>query len=336
MKKLFLPLALATAYVAQAAPLSDLSNGQTGRIEFQSTTPADPWAMIRNVRERTTPAVVWGDLSIPENVSEKVRVAVLGHGSDGVASSTIGVYVKALNQAGIATFVVDSYNPRRFVQHTVLTRNEQNATANISDSMHALKLLATHPKIDPEKIFFIGWSTGGRSALYGAFPAYLRAVVPAPLKYAGSVGLYPSGCTSRIRVEHLGTNPAPLHLILAEKDDVTPPKPCAKFADELKAAGHKVTYVTYPNTYHAFDRLDQRWMKLKDAQGRNCDLEVIIPEGRGMGKGYDFVQKKPIHSGAELYAALKACSSVDWITVETNSKARDRAVKEVIDFIQTN
>lgn len=64
--------------------------------------------MVRQNKARSPTTLVWADLSIPENTSGKDRVAVLGHGSDGVASSVLDLYVKALNQAGTQTtgFVV--------------------------------------------------------------------------------------------------------------------------------------------------------------------------------------------------------------------------------------
>lgn len=326
-------------FSAVAAPLTDLSGGQTGRIEFQSTTPQHPWAMVYKTANRIQPQVVFGDLLMPRNIpaGTKVPAVVASHGSDGVASHYYDLWAKELNNAGIAVFIIDSYKPRGFDKHTPETRNQQNATANISDALHALKILATHPKIDSGKIFNIGWSTGGRVAMYGAFPAYLRTVVDAPLKWAGSVAMYPSGCQTRYRVENLGTNPAPLLMLLGGADDVTPAKQCVEYADKLKAAGHNVEYKIYPKAYHAFDRLNQAYMRVLDSNGRDCDMEVTLdsmaPEiGRN---GFDFVLKKELKTGKDWGESLKACQNNNvMITIGSDPDARADAVKTVIDFVK--
>lgn len=342
MKRSILTLALVANLVAtaNAAPVDNLSAGQTGRIEFNSTTPQHPWAMVYKTANRIQPQVVWGDLLMPKNIpaGTKVPAVVASHGSDGVRSHYYDLWAKELNAAGIAVFIVDSYKPRGFDQHTAATRNEQNATANISDALHALKLLATHPQIDAEKIFNIGWSTGGRVAMYGAFPAYLRSVVAPPLKWAGSVALYPSGCQVRYRVENLGANPSPLLMLLGGKDNVTPAKQCVEYADKLKALGDNVDYHVFENAYHVFDRPDQKYLSIYDANGAACDMEVTLdPTAPEIGKnGYDFVLKKELKTGKDWGESLKSCLKISMITVATDSDSRDQAVKDVLEFIKNH
>ena len=70
---------------AVAAPLADLSAGQTGRIEFQSTTPDSRFAVIRG--RLGSPITVFGDLLMPtQKVDGKVPAVVFSHGSEGVSS----------------------------------------------------------------------------------------------------------------------------------------------------------------------------------------------------------------------------------------------------------
>lgn len=340
MKKTALLLILCIGCInGQAASLTDLSGGQTGRIEFNSTSPQHPWAMVYRNANRTKPQVVFGDLLMPKSIpaNTKVPAVVASHGSDGVASHYYDLWARELTNAGIAVFIVDSYKPRGFDQHSGESRNQQNATENISDALHALKLLATHPQIDSEKIFNIGWSTGGRVAMYGAFPAYIRTVVGAPLKWAGSVAMYPSGCSTRYRVENLGGNLSPLLMLLGGKDDVTPAKQCIEYADKLKAMGNDVTYKVYPNAYHVFDRLNQPFARIRDSHGGDCDMEVTLdPTAPEIGRnGYDFVAKRELKTGKDWGDALKACLKTNvMITVESNPEARADAVKTVINFVK--
>ena len=325
--------------ITGAAPLVDLTDSQTGRIEFVSTTPEQVWAMVRGNQARIKPTVVWGDLAIPNTGTKKVPAVIISHGSDGVNNNTaIQGWAKALNDAGIAVFVVDTYSPRGADRLTPEGRLNQNLAAHISDALHALKLLATHPQIDRDKIFHLGASTGGTTVMGAAFPAYMRTVVSAPTKWAGSIALYP-GCNTRWRVEQLGTNPAPLMLMLGAKDDMTPAQVCVDFAKSLKAGGHDVSYKVYEDAHHVFDRLNQPYQQFKEGNFAKCNLEVVIDrqsiDGFSQG-GYDFVQQKKITNATDLAASLKDCQRMSFITVRSNSKAREEVMQDVLVFIQNN
>ena len=76
---------------AVAVPLADLSGGQTGRIEFESMNPPNRWEYARLNMQNTKPAVVWGDLLMPKNVSGKVPALVLSHGSSGISPAAYDV-----------------------------------------------------------------------------------------------------------------------------------------------------------------------------------------------------------------------------------------------------
>ena len=90
---------------AEAVPLSDLIGGQTGRIEFISSTPDHRWALIRG--QLGPEVTVYGDLLMPTQASSgKVPAVVFSHGSEGVSSLYFDVWAKALNNAGYAVFLV--------------------------------------------------------------------------------------------------------------------------------------------------------------------------------------------------------------------------------------
>ena len=85
MKRLVLALALAGgAVVAHAAPLTDLSGGQTGRIEFRSITPPDRWQFVRKNLNNTKEVTVYGDLVMPGSGDQKIPAVVISHDSGGV------------------------------------------------------------------------------------------------------------------------------------------------------------------------------------------------------------------------------------------------------------
>ena len=113
MKSILVSIAIfATTLAVTAAPLSDLSGVQTGRIEFKSISPNNMWPYARRNTTDTKPAVVHGDLLLPKNASAKVPALVIMHGSAGVEPWAYDLWAARMNAAGVAVFVVDSYKPR--------------------------------------------------------------------------------------------------------------------------------------------------------------------------------------------------------------------------------
>ena len=320
---------------ASAAPLEDLSGGQAGRIEFNSSTPDNIWEMVRGAK--TVPVVVWGDLTLPRSTTQKYPVMVMSHGSDGaVNNSAYPGYIKALNDAGVAVFMVDTYTPRGFDKLTPEGRLNQNLSAHVSDSLNALRLLATHPNIDPNKIFHMGWSTGGNTVMAAAFPAFMRKVVSAPLRWAGSIALYP-GCNNKWRVDHLGKNPAPILMLLGAKDDMTPSNACVDYAKTLVKDGSTVSYKVYPDAYHVFDRVNQPYAQFKEGNFAKCNVEVKMSLTlNGVGDGYDYNLNRKIVTGSDLNDSLKECRQMSYISVQSNPKATQAAVQDVLDFVKNN
>ena len=321
---------------AAAAPLADLSGGQTGRVEFQSTTPDHRWALIYG---RLGPVLtVYGDLLMPAKLTDgKVPAVVFSHGSEGVSSLYFDVWAKALTNAGYAVFVVDSFKPRGEDRVTGPTKQlTWNIMANTTDALYALKLLATHPQIDAGRIFHMGWSRGGQSVLDAAWPTYQQHVLPADVKWAGSVAVYP-GCNMRYRVDHHGKLPAPILMLLGEKDEMTLPKPCMELADEYAAAGHPVSYKVYAGATHVFDRLNMPWRKVNEGNYNGCSMDVRMPYGandRSWGPAHDKYSDKTFADSNEWIAYLAKCKQTTWVSIESNDKARGQAVQDVLSFFK--
>ena len=323
-----------------AAPLADLSGGQSGRIEFQSTTPANRFALIRNNQAQTQSQVVWGDLYMPKNIPSgtKVPAMVMSHGTEGV--STAGhdtyteVWTRTLNNAGVATFIVDTFTPRSQGNMSGSKVSSINIAANISDSLHALKLLATHPQIDASRIFHMGWSLGGTTVLDAAMPAIGKHVLPNGLRWAGSASLYP-GCNIKWRSDHLGVAPSPILMLLGETDDNTPALACVDFAKTLARDGNPITFKVYPGAGHDFDRREEWPRQIQHGVYVDCNIEIKIAGQSGLGAAYDFRQQKPINSFPELDTAIKSCYRMGTVTIAGQRQAREQSVKDVLAFIKT-
>lgn len=322
------------ALSSHAEPLDDLSAGQTGRIEFNSKTPDHRWALVRGRLGADTP--VFGDLLMPASAQGKVPALVFSHGSEGVSSLYFDVWAKALNAAGYAVFVVNSFKPRNEERVTGATKQlTWNTTANTTDALYALKLLATHPQIDSQRIYHMGWSRGGQSVLDAAWPTYQQHILPLTVKWAGSIAVYP-GCNMRYRVDHHSKLPSPLLMLLAEKDEMTLPKPCMELAEELAANGNPVTYKVYAGATHVFDRLNVKWSQHREGNYNKCSMDIRMPYGtndRSWGPAHDKYSGKTFTDVNEWSSFIKSCQQASFINIESNDKARELAISDVLVFL---
>lgn len=243
-----LPWLLALGSEVRAAPVSDLSAGQTGLIEFTSITPTNIYYFVT---KQASPAVtLTATLTLPEGATGKVPAMILAHHCGGSNTNTVKNLATMLNGLGIATFIPDSFTNRGY-PNGVCTGSTLNNTAAIADNLYALKLLATHPNIDASRIGIIGQSYGGGAVYTTAFEEARRTVIDGPLKFAAHVALYPTGCSSRYWSDNM--TGAPILSLLGEKDDWTPPGPCMDFMQKLRAKGTPTTTIVYPGAYHSWD-----------------------------------------------------------------------------------
>lgn len=247
MLRALLALAFAlTAAAAQAqAPADNLADGRSGKIHFKSVTPTSGFNLVRG---GTIPeAVVFGTLMLPQGTASLPAV-VVAHGSGGVRYEREFTWARWLVAQGYAAFVVDSFTPRRISQ-TATDQSRLPTAANVADALAALKLLATHPRIDPARIAVIGFSKGGQVALYTSLEPYRAAVIKDPkLKFAAHIALYPY-CNDWQISEHL--TGAPVLMLLGGRDDYTPAKPLrTKLMDQISRLGFQQQRITMLGQQH--------------------------------------------------------------------------------------
>jgi dienelactone hydrolase len=232
---------------AQNKPLDASAKG---RIEFQSLTPKSMFDLARENRQNMPQQVIWGELSFPSQMADKVPAMVLSHGSAGVERS-IGQWVEALNDIGVATFVVDTFGPRG-VKRTVEDQSAVSPAANLMDAFQALELLATHPRIDAARIGVMGFSRGGEVAFRAAVLPLLRAVVKSDLKFAVHIPVY-AGCNQVYWSDKL--TKMPLLNLVGAADDYTYAEPCDALTKKYAEAGTPARSINYPNAHHAWDAM---------------------------------------------------------------------------------
>jgi len=324
----------AGAINVQAAPLVDLSGGQTGRIEFNSITPPNRWEFVRKNMDNTKDVAVFGDLLMPRRVNGKVPAVVISHDSGGVSAKLFDVWAKALNDGGIAVFIVDSFTPRG-IGSTTSNQGQVDVSANTADALFALKLLATHPQIDSQRIFHMGGSRGGTSAFETYWDMVRRSVIANDLKFSGNIPLYQGNCNTRFRFDRGNANRAPMLALLGGADEGTPADACVAYYKELNQSGANIKWKIYPGAHHNFDGSIQPTYLAQGVTAKNCSIEVFLTDvkGGGLGEARDYKTGTPIPGWDQWNKAFAACNSRGF-TVAANSDARDRAVKDVIEFVR--
>lgn len=255
-------------------PQPSLADGRTGHIEFSSVTPSGPTELVRRSYPATGTAVT-GTLVLPPGADGRLPAMVIAHGSGGILPGREDAWAARLNALGIATFVVDSFTPRG-LQSTSRDQSRLSTMANLADALAALRLLATHPRIDPARIGVMGFSRGGQVALYSALEPLRRGMIDGNLRFAAHVALYPS-CSIPYRAGEVGT--APILMLLGGADDYTPAAACRDYAAWFTGKGAPVEVVAYEGAYHDFDIPEPLRFLPALQSARGCRAEVEVDSG---------------------------------------------------------
>jgi dienelactone hydrolase len=211
-----------------AQTVSDLRDGRSGEVRFASSSPGGPTSLITN---RASTVEVLGTLSLPPGTA-RVPAMVVVHGSGGVSAGREHAWAKRLGDMGVAAFVTDSFRPRG-VTTTAEDQSRVSTVSMVADAFNALKLLSTHPRIDPNRIGIMGFSKGGQVSLYTALEPFRRAVSP-NLRFATHVPLYPSCALPYISREITG---APMLVLMGGADDYTPAAQCERYVEWFRGKG---------------------------------------------------------------------------------------------------
>ncbi|HRK38734.1 MAG TPA: dienelactone hydrolase family protein [Burkholderiaceae bacterium] len=318
-----------------AAPLDTLAGGQTGKIEYQSITPPDRWQFVRKNLDNTKTVTVYGDLLMPSRVGGKLPAVVISHDSGGVTPKLYDVWAKSLNAAGVAVFIPDSFKPRG-IDSTTNHQGQVDVSANVADALNALKLLATHPQTDANRIFHMGGSRGGTAAFETQWGMVRKSVITGDLRFAGHVALYQGNCNTRFRFDRGSSKPAPMLALLGAADDGTPADACVAYYTELNRGGANIRWQIYPDAHHNFDGSTQRTYFPQGVTAKNCSIEVFLTDvkGGGLGEARNYKTGQPIQGFGEWNREFAACNTRGF-TVAENRAAREQAVKDVLAFIQS-
>lgn len=311
MKKWFGVLTLLLVLSAGCAPaLKDLrptlATTDSGGIWFASAgslvrTPGGSRLVLGD------PVVISGDLRFPSGTGPFPAV-ILAHGCGGIGNAEIG-WASVLREWGYATFVIDSFGGRHLTE-VCTSWGTLTPTQRIPDAYGALRILATHPKIDARRVALMGFSHGGILTL-GASTAWAKETF-APSgqpAFRAFFPFYPSCNASYPEGERIS---APLRIHSGELDDWTPAGPCVRLAENLKASGQDATITVYLGAHHSFDNIGRPLTRLPNVyNGADCAFQVVSILG-------------PFGSGRETPRCYRKGATIAW-----NPNATEQARRNV-------
>jgi len=303
-------LMAAMAAAAGAQAVNDLRDGRVGEVRFASSSPSGPTALMSGGGAAVE---ILGTLSLPPG-SGRMPAMIVVHGSGGVSAGREHAWAKRLGDMGVAAFVTDSFRPRG-VTSTAEDQSRVSTVSMVADAFNALKLLSTHPRIDPNRIGIMGFSKGGQVSLYTALEPF-RRVAAGNLRFATHVPLYPSCALPYISRE---ITRAPMLVLMGGADDYTPAAQCERYVDWFRGKGAPIRSIVYPGAAHGFDsptavrRMDnvqsardcRMDIELEPVQGRRWDDGALIPPERINGYLRE-CSKRGAHFGGNPAALARA------------------------------
>ena len=131
------------------------------KITIKSHTPQD-YADIFSGRYKQAPVDISGFLTLPVGRG-KFPAVVIVPGSGGYQQWMQDSFAKQLNEAGIATLIVDGFTGRG-VKETGSNQGTVPMAASVIDGFAALQALSKRPEIDVKRVGVTGFSRGGPNA----------------------------------------------------------------------------------------------------------------------------------------------------------------------------
>ncbi|OQX14599.1 MAG: hypothetical protein BWK76_14420 [Desulfobulbaceae bacterium A2] len=322
-----------TAALAQELVADFLAGQPTGRYSFASWTPKTLPEVFKGNTQNETTAIVGNLFLPPGSDKEKVPAIVLMHGSGGIYEAMLDFWPKLFNAQGYAVLAVDSFGPRG-VKSTASDQSQVPFTADLADAFAALRLMASHPRIDPGRIAIMGFSRGGITTWRTAVERIVAAQkLPNGLRFAAHVPFYSGGCTGafRLMVKPGVFSKSPMLWVHGDADDYTPIGPCRDYAERIGKAGTPVEFVVIAGARHKFDNDDQKRYTLRDVTKtlETCPIEIDIDTLAA----YDRYTGQRM-SGETYRSTLKDSCGALGATTEGDLKARDTAAQATLAFFR--
>jgi dienelactone hydrolase len=207
---------------------------------------------------------------------------------------------------------------------TATDQNALNTMAMAADALNALKLLATHPRIDPRRIAVMGFAKGGNVALYTALEPVRRAVIGSELRFAAHISFYPS---CNIWLVSAMVDGSPILHLHGEDDDWSAYKPCMAWMEWFSSKGASVDNRIYLHAGQGFDGDAPKQWHPQVQITNNCSAELDIDN-------YVFRRRDTGETLKDqaMVDYFHGCRSVG-ADFGASPEARDAAIADVHEFL---
>lgn len=272
----------ATLVASVMSCTASLAVGQTltaetrGKIEFAAPTFANMGEFYRNASGSMGKAAI--DLRLPEGGGPFPAV-IISHTVGGFQPDVEGDAMRRLLAAGYAVGALDHFGPRGLQE---AAGGGFATPAAASDALIALRLLATHPRIDSRRIAMIGFSMGGQAAQNAAYEP-IRQRFAGDARFAAFVSFY--GPCSTVALDGPRTlTGAPVLLLFGGKDETTTRARCDQIESLVRAVqpDAPLRAIWYANAYHAWNQPKFRSTRFL-AQHRSTRACPLIDFGASFG-----------------------------------------------------
>lgn len=274
-----------------------MTHGPEGLVRYRSANPFELYHVLTSL-EQAPPQELFGWLVFPEHGGERVPAIVCCHGSLGWRGHHHEYMLRYL-EMGMAVFRVHSFDARSVIS---VVENQMDVTMAMMlvDAYRALELLATHPRIDPQRIGITGWSLGGSVALYAAWEPAREHLTSSAARFAAHLALYP-GAT--LRAEDNRWTSSPILNLIGDADDYTPARFAVELADELRPLGVDIETRIYAGAHHSFDSIEPLTF-LPTALPVGKRTVTVRRDGHLFVTGTDYPFDEPEHR-QRSFAAMK-------------------------------
>lgn len=301
--------------------LTTLEGGETGRIYFDSTSPYAIKSILDG-SDNDTRVTIFGDLKLPKGAEGKVPAMLYLHSAGGWNFADQN-YLRELNKMGVATFRPDSVRPRGDA-YLAGTYKFSSSAMQAADAFSALRLLSTHPRIDPKRIGVMGRGRGGAVSVYTAWEPLRKASVEGDLRFALHISIAPA-C---VMFKALHMTGAPIRILIGEADSWTPAKYCVELTETLKSAGYDAEIILYPGAHHCFDSSSYSVRRLNRYYSlTNCRFEVQ-PDGTTIEK----TSGLPLDNIRNKDRAITICGTRG-VMCGYNGAAKKKALKDMKEIV---
>ena len=196
---------------------------------------------------------------------------IFAAGSGGFGASA-DIWDRQFQEMGISTFAMDSFAGRG-ITSTAADQSQLGRLNMILDIYRSIAVLASHPRVDPERIAVMGFSRGGQAALYSSLKRFQRLWNPGGIEPSAYIALYPPCVTNYIADAEVSDHP--IRMFHGISDDYVKIGPCRDYFARLKNSAKDVEMVEFADTWHGYDsaQLPPSPAMAPNAQVTHCVLK---------------------------------------------------------------